>query len=118
MRAKDIKTAQEIFDYFSNGMHCDEVEEAINGLNIYYEYMADDYQKRTIDTWLEDWWREVKEDFAQEEEGDYRPFCCVGLYEHFIYGNVKFCKISSNQAAKVFTGEIINFNGDTEVGTN
>lgn len=60
--------------------------------------MADDDQKKIIDTWLLDWWWEVKEDF--------------------IYDHVKFCKISGNEAAKVFTGEIINFNGDTEVGTN
>jgi len=113
MRAKDVKTPEEIFDYISN-TGPDEFQEGLDGLYRYYKYATQE-QRAVIEQWVLEDWDRVQDDFISEEEGTYTVFEALSLYEHFYYDNRKYCKISETQGYQVFVGEVVSFDKDTEI---
>lgn len=92
MRASEVKTYNEIVEYIEYNV-CDETSEAICGLDVFNNYLADVTQKLIIEKWVLDIWEDIKDDIIYEEEADRHTFADIPLLGRFTYENNIMVKI-------------------------
>lgn len=119
MKAKDVKTYEEIIEYINN-IGEDEFKESVEGIHSYYKY-ASYKQKEIIEKWVKEDWERVVDEFIEDESYYYKTFEEIDLGEKFevkkesenTFTITRYVKISETEA--VHNKKIQKFDKNLEV---